>query len=89
MLCPFTTFAESAAGNAVIVEFNELGGGGGGEAGGGEEGGGGGDAGGGDAGGGGGVLGGGGGGVVVPVWETVIVTGTVIDRDTPGPDSQR
>ena len=44
VLWPLTTVAESAAGKAVIVEFNELGGGGG-EAGGGEAGGGGGDAG--------------------------------------------
>ena len=69
----------------MIVEFNELGGGGG-EAGGGEDGGGGGDAGGGDAGGGG--LGGGDGGVVMPVCDTVTVTGTEVMRDTPGPDSQ-
>jgi hypothetical protein len=82
-----TTLADSAAGKAVIVEFNELGGGGGGAAGGGEAGGGGGDAGGGDEGGGGGVLGGGGGGGVVPVWATVTVTGTWIKRETPGPDS--
>jgi hypothetical protein len=85
VLWPLTTFADSAAGKAVIVEFNELGGGGGGEAGGGggEAGGGGGDAGGGEAGGGGGD-----GGVVVPVCVTVTLTGTVIKRDMPGPDSQ-
>ena len=88
MLWPLTTFAESAAGKAVIVEFNELGGGGGGEAGGGggeagggEAGGGGGDAGGGEAGGGGGD-----GGVVVPVCVTATVTGTEMNRDMPGPD---
>ena len=83
MVCPLTTFAENDAGQAVMVEFSELGGGeaGGGDAGGGEAGGG--DAGGGDAGGG----DAGGGGVVVPVCATVMVMGTWIRRETPGPDS--
>ena len=82
MLCPLTTFAESAAGKAVIFEFNELGGG---DAGGGDAGGGGGEAGGGDAGGGDAGAGGGG---VLPVCVTFTVTGTVTKREIPGPDCE-
>ena len=91
----------SAAGSAVIVEFMELGGGeaGGGDAGDGE----GGDAGGaegGDIGGGGGgvteadgdVMGGGGGeaggGWVAADWVTFTMSGTVIRRWLPDPESQ-
>jgi hypothetical protein len=87
VLCPLTSVAESAAGKAVILEFNEGGGVEGGTVGG-------------DAGGGGGgvteadgdVTGGGGGdaggGEVAPDCVTFTMRGTVIRRELPDPVSQ-
>ena len=86
MLCPFISVAESTAGMAEILEFNEDGGltdgGDGGDAGGGDTGGGGGgvtdaDA---DVAGGGGGEAGGGDGAVVPDEVTVTMRGTVMSR---------